>query len=182
MRGTEFTPLFTGPVLSVRVHSPTKDVIGVNIEHFASLNPYPNIQLFPDDPPIPDVTLSKEGPNHILSSGDLRAEITENPYSITFKSPERILTFAGPKHQALFEAPSHWTALSASNSSCLAHDPASNPRPEPLPPVVRYINSELNLSPGELIYGFGEQFGTFVKNGTNGGLHCRVSNLIIPLF
>ncbi|KXN82537.1 Alpha-xylosidase [Leucoagaricus sp. SymC.cos] len=154
-----------GPVLSVRVHSPTQDVIGVKIEHFASLDPRPNIQLFPDDPPVPDVKLSKEGSDYVLSSGDLKAEITENPYAITFKSPERILTFAGPKHQAVLDVPSHWTNHSASNSSCLIHDPSSNPRPEPLPNVVRYINSELNMSPGELIYGLGEQFGAFVKNG-----------------
>ncbi len=172
----ELALLPTGPVLSVRVHSPTKDIIGVNIEHFASLDPHPNIQLFPDDPPIPNVTLSKEGPNHIISSGDLRAEVTENPYSITFKSPERTLTFAGAKHQAVFDVPSHWTTLSASNSSCLAHDPSSNPRPEPLPPVVRYINSELNLSPGELIYGFGEQFGAFVKNGTRYIRPCPIES------
>lgn len=154
-----------GPVLNVRVHSPTTDVIGVRIEHFASLDPQPNIKLFPDDQPIPDVHLSQEGSKYIISTGDLRAEITENPYSITFKSPERTLTFAGPKHQAVFDIPSHWATLSASNSSCLTHDPSSNPRPEPLPPIVRYINSELNLSPGELIYGLGEQFGAFVKNG-----------------
>jgi len=151
--------------LSVRIHSPTKDVIGVNIEHFASLRRHPEIELFPDDPPIHDVHLSKEGSNLVISSGDLKAEITENPYSITFKSPDRVLTSAGPKYQAIFDVPSHWTNLSASNSSCLTHDVSSNPRPEPLPTIVRYINSELNISPGELIYGFGEQFGTFVKNG-----------------
>jgi hypothetical protein len=152
-------------VLSIRVHSPTKDVIGVKIEHFASLHVYPTIELFPDDPPIPDVHLAQEGSNYVISSGDLKAEITQNPYSITFKSPDRILTFAGPKHQALFDVPSRWTALSASYSSCLTQDTSSNPRPEPLPPVVRYINSELNISPGELVYGLGEQFGAFVKNG-----------------
>lgn len=151
--------------MSIRVHSPTKDVIGVKIEHFASLDVYPEIKLFPDDPAIPDVHLFQEGTNHVISSGNLRAEITQNPYSITFKSPDRILTFAGPKHQAVFDVPSRWTASSASYTSCLAQDTSSNPRPEPLPPVVRYINSELNISPGELVYGLGEQFGAFVKNG-----------------
>lgn len=152
--------------MSVRIHSPTQDVIGVSIEHFISLRSHPEIELFPDDPPIHDVRLSKEGSNLVISSGDLKAEITENPYSITFKSPDRVLTSAGPKYQAIFDVPSHWTNLSASNSSCLTHDVSSNPRPEPLPTTVRYINSELNISPGELIYGFGEQFGAFVKNGT----------------
>lgn len=36
--------------------------------------------------------------------------------------------------------------------------------------------TELNISPGELIYGMGEQFGAFVKNGT----HSFVYALSIP--
>jgi len=47
-------------------------------------------------------------------------------------------------------------------------DAASNPRPTPQPETVRYISTELNLSSGELVYGFGEQFGSFVKNGQFG--------------
>lgn len=56
---------------------------------------------------------------------------------------------------------------SASHGSCLANDPTSNPRPEVLPLVVRCLHSELNISPGELMYGLGEQFGALVKNGNN---------------
>ncbi|KDR73473.1 hypothetical protein GALMADRAFT_251161 [Galerina marginata CBS 339.88] len=154
-----------GPLLSVRVHSPTQGVIGVKIEHVVHGDPTTNIRLFPDDAPVPDVALSKDDIKYSLKTGDLTAEITENPYTITFKSPKRTLTEAGYKHQAVYDVPSQWTTQSASNSSCLTHDPLSNPNPKPFPPVVRYINSELNTSPGELIYGLGEQFGPFVKNG-----------------
>ena len=100
-----------------------------------------------------------------VASGDLIAEVTQNPYTITFRSPTRVLTSAGPKHQALYDVPYKWTIANASNSSCLANDPSSNPKPASPPENVRYVNSELNLSPGELIYGLGEQFGAFVKNG-----------------
>ncbi|KAG6887526.1 hypothetical protein C0995_014629 [Termitomyces sp. Mi166 len=154
-----------GPVLSVRVHSPTQGVVGVKIDHFSHVEPFPNIPLFPDAKPIPDVSIKRDESKLSLSTGGLTAEITENPYTIAFKSPKHTLTFAGEKHQALFDVPSKWTLGSASNTSCLATDIASNPNPAPLPPVVRYINSELNLSPGELIYGFGEQFTALIKNG-----------------
>jgi hypothetical protein len=154
-----------GPVLSVRVHSPTQGVIGVKIDHFSHLSPFPNITLFPDALPIPDCTTKREDHVFLLTSGGLTAEITEKPYTITFKSPARVLTAAGEKHQALFDVPSRWTLGSASNSSCLALDYSSNPNPTSLPATVRYISSELKLSPGELVYGFGEQFGAFVKNG-----------------
>ncbi|KAJ3726263.1 alpha-glucosidase [Lentinula raphanica] len=154
-----------GPVLTVKVHSPTEGVVGVKIDHFSHTEPTVTIPLFPNAKPIPSVNLSKSEADYTLNTGGLNAVITENPYTITFKSNKRILTFAGPKHQGVYDVPSKWTLSSASNSSCLATDSGSNPNPEPLPPTIRYINSELNLSPGELIYGFGEQFGAFVKNG-----------------
>ena len=65
----------------------------------------------------------------------------------------------------LFDVPFRWALNNASNSSCLTSDPASNPYPEKHPDIIRYLHSELNLSPGELLFGFGEQFGAFVKNG-----------------
>ena len=152
-------------MLSVRVHSPTEGVIGVRIDHFKHVRPTPDIPLFPDDPAVPSVSLLKEKDVWTVSSGDLSAEITANPYTITFKDRKRILTSAGYKHQAIYDVPHKWTLCSASNSSCLETDFSSNPHPATKPELVRYTHSELNLSPGELVYGLGEQFGAFVKNG-----------------
>ncbi|PCH38356.1 glycoside hydrolase family 31 protein [Wolfiporia cocos MD-104 SS10] len=154
-----------GPVFSIRVHSPTEGVIGVNIEHFKHSEPTPKFALFPDDPPLPSVSLSQGDAAWSVSTGDLTAEITENPYTVTFRSPSRILTYAGLKYQSIYDVPFKWTLRSASNGSCLATDVSSNPHPGNPPESVRYVHSELNLSPGELIYGLGEQFGAFVKNG-----------------
>lgn len=137
----------------------------MKIDHFTHAVQFPNIPLFPDVPPKPNSNLNKTDSASLLTTGGLTAEITENPYTITFKAGARILTAAGPKHQALFDVPSRWTIGSAANSSCLALDSSSNPNPAPLPATVRYIHSELNISPGELFFGFGEQFGAFVKNG-----------------
>ena len=156
-----------GPLLNVRVYSPTQGIIGVRIDHFKHRDEFPTIPLFPDVAPIPDVSLSRSETATILSTAGLTAEITENPYAITFKDPHRTLTTAGFKHQAIFDVPYKWTFGTAANSSCLALDPSSNPHPTHPPETVRYIHSELNISPGELIYGLGEQFGAFVKNGKN---------------
>ncbi|KAL4251673.1 glycosyl hydrolase 31 family protein [Abortiporus biennis] len=154
-----------GPLLNIRVHSPTEGVVGVKIEHFKHIDTTPNIALFPDDPPLPSASLSKKEKSWSISTNGLSAEITENPYTVTFKSPSRVLTVAGYKHQAIYDVPYKWTLRSASNGSCLTTDFNSNPDPPKSPETVRYIHSELNLSPGELIYGLGEQFGAFVKNG-----------------
>jgi hypothetical protein len=163
-------------VLSVKVHSPTEGVIGVRIAHFVHNTPSPDIPLFPDDKPILNSTVATSESGYSLTTGGLTAEITTNPYTITFKSPTHTLTFAGEKYQALFDVPARWTTSSAANSSCLALDPNSNPTPAPIPEIIKYINSELNISPGELVYGFGEQFGAFVKNGEQcRSLRCKCS-------
>ncbi|OCH95650.1 hypothetical protein OBBRIDRAFT_788201 [Obba rivulosa] len=154
-----------GPLLSIRVHSPTEGVIGVKIDHFKHVAPTPSIALFPDDQPVSSAELSQADHSWSIYTGGLTAEITENPYTIAFKSSQRTLTSAGYKHQAVYDVPYKWTLRSASNVSCLANDVSSNPCPEAPPETVRYVHSELNLSPGELIYGLGEQFGAFVKNG-----------------
>ena len=154
-----------GPVLNVKVHSPTQGVIGVRIDHFKHSDELPAIPLFPDVPAIPDVSLSRSETATILSTAGLTAEITKNPYTITFKDSRRTLTTAGFKHQGVFDVPYKWTTGTAANSSCLALDPSSNPHLTHPPESVRYVHSELNISPGELIYGLGEQFGAFVKNG-----------------
>lgn len=148
----------------------------MKIDHFRHIDPQPSIALFPDDKPIRDVSLSKKDATHVLSTGGLTAEITENPYTITFKSPKKTLTFAGYKHQGIYDIPSKWTIGSAANGSCLAQDTSSNPNPGSKPDYVRYTHSELNISPGELIYGLGEQFGAFIKNGNKTQI-SRVSGL-----
>lgn len=149
------------------MHAPTEGVIGVRIDHFRHIDSTPQIPLFPDDKPIPKASISKSDASDVVSSGALSAEITHDPYTVTFKAAKKTLTFAGYKHQGIYDIPSKWTLTSAANSSCLATDSSSNPNPAPLPETVRYVHSELNISPGELFYGMGEQFGTFVKNGTN---------------
>jgi hypothetical protein len=120
--------------------------------------------------------LGKDKDPWTITSGGLSVEVTANPYTITFKDQKRVLTSAGYKHQAIYDVPYKWTLRSASNSSCLETDFSSNPSPTKKPELVRYAHSELNLSPGELIYGLGEQFGAFVKNG-NFWLSCNVTTL-----
>lgn len=154
-----------GPVFTIKVHSPTEGVVGVKIDHFSIADTTTKIPLFPDDPPIPKATLDQTEQSFSISSGGLTAVVNKRPYTVTFKSQRRTLTSSGYKYLALYDIPSKWTLTSAANSSCLMTDRGSNPNPEPKPAIVRYLHTELNISPGELVYGFGEQFGAFVKNG-----------------
>lgn len=133
---------------------------------YQASNPTPSIELFPTAPPVlAEATVNRSSESLVFASGGLSVEVTSNPYTVTFRSPQQTLTFSGPKHQAVVDVPHQWTLNSASESSCLATDRSSNPNPGIPPSTVRYVLSELNLSPGENIYGLGEQFGAFVKNG-----------------
>ncbi|KIY69580.1 glycoside hydrolase family 31 protein [Cylindrobasidium torrendii FP15055 ss-10] len=158
-----------GPVFSLNVTSPTEGVVGVSIEHFSGKRDAstPAIPLFPDVPATPkfDIVKAEDGSSHSISSGGLTAVVTANPFTITFKSPERTLTTSGSKYIALYDVPYKWTLTRASTTSMLATDLGSNPNPGTPPEQVRFLNAELDIPPGQLVYGFGEQFGAFVKNG-----------------
>ena len=109
--------------------------------------------------------LRKSDELYTIQSGDLSLQVTPNPYTLAFKTPKSALTTAGFRYQGLFEVPFKWTLGSATNTTCLTNDSFSNPNPLNPPPVVKFVNVELNISPGELFYGCGETFGGFTKNG-----------------
>ncbi|QRW01716.1 glycoside hydrolase family 31 protein [Ceratobasidium sp. AG-Ba] len=170
-----------GPLLDVEITSPLEGIIGVNITHFAGRKKQgPNFELFPDgaaSKPKIQITKSEDGTS--FTSGGLTARvatqavvmngISTNSYYVDFLGRDgRILTSAGPKAQAIIDIPYKYTMGSAANTSCLATDRSSNPNPPPPPEHVRYMLSELALSAGELVYGLGEQFGAYIKNGQAG--------------
>ncbi|KAG8745575.1 hypothetical protein FRC10_007753 [Ceratobasidium sp. 414] len=167
-----------GPVLDIQITSPLEGIVGVNIAHFAGTKKQgPEFELFPGGaPPKPKIQITKSDTGTNFTSGGLTARvatqavtmngIATNSYYIDFLGQDgRILTSAGPKSQAIIDTPHKFTMGSAANTSCMATDRSSNPNPPPPPEHVRYVLSELTLSAGELVYGLGEQFGAYIKNG-----------------
>ncbi|KAG9056416.1 hypothetical protein FS842_010750 [Serendipita sp. 407] len=155
-----------GPVFDVKFHSPTEGIIGVRITHFKGIRPVtPEIPLFPNATPEPSNVSISIGENPSISTGGLTAAINPKPYSFTFSANNRVITTCHPKSQFIADVAHRWTTTSASSTTCLANDISANPYRTPEPATVRYIAQEFNVSPGEKFYGFGEQFGAFVKNG-----------------
>lgn len=140
---------------------------GLNIYQLQGVRPVePQIPLFPNDSPESIQPTISLGESHSFTAGDVSVVIKENPYTLVFNSPGGAITTSHPKSQYLVDVPHHLTTHSASASSCLATDISANPYRYPNPTTLRYMVQELNISPGEKFYGFGEQFGAFVKNGT----------------
>ncbi|KZV91581.1 hypothetical protein EXIGLDRAFT_719180 [Exidia glandulosa HHB12029] len=179
-----------GPVLNITVHSPANNIIGVKIDHFVHRPNVADYSLFPDGaPPKPSVHAAKTDSGSSLVSGKLVAEVTNNPYTLSFSAANKKLTFAGEKYQGLFDVPHKWTTQRASVTSCVATDFSSVPNPPSPPEKIRFINSELNISPGELFYGLGEQFGSFTKNGqrvsiwnADGGTSSEQAYKCVPFY
>lgn len=125
----------------------------------------PAIPLFPNAQPVPASVQVNCGETPSFTSGDLTVNVKTSPYSFTFDSPKGPITKSHPKCQFVADVAHKWTLSSASSTTCLANDISANPYRSTDPNTVRYIVQEFNISPGEKFYGFGEQFGNFVKNG-----------------
>jgi alpha-glucosidase (family GH31 glycosyl hydrolase) len=172
------------------------NVIKVRLEHHQGLDdPGPHFELFPDGAPkAPNSSIQKTAGSVKFTSGSLAVAVNTEPwsYSMTFtdaspapssiaattsSSSPRFLCATETKGQAAVDLPYHYTLASSSATSCLStlHDA--------LPVLdhassaqrlhggwVRFMLSELSLSVGETIYGLGERFGPFVKNGQNVGM------------
>jgi alpha-glucosidase (family GH31 glycosyl hydrolase) len=106
-----------------------------------------------------------------FKSGALAVEINtaSRKYSLAFSRDGQPITGTEPKGQAVVDVPYKYTLAQASETSIMATQPdalqgvsADEIRPGD---SIRFMLNELVLSVGETIYGLGERFGAFVKNG-----------------
>lgn len=124
-----------GPLLTWSFSSPLEGVIRVRLEHFAG-----GASRLPRIPLAVsgDIPLSVEETETevILESGGLRARLARNPWSLSFEHQGRVLTRSTSRGAAYLTV---------------------NGKP--------YLREKLSLGVGENVYGLGERFTAFVKNG-----------------
>ena len=126
-----------GVLLTVRLSSPMADVIGVSLSHFHGVKSAgPQFEILRQDGLQVDVL---DGPEAaVLSSGNLSARVRKTGgWGIDFLAGERVVTSSGPKATGYIEK----------NSG------------------EHYLHEQLALGVGEMVYGLGERFSAFVKNG-----------------
>jgi alpha-D-xyloside xylohydrolase len=124
-------------LLTVRYSSPMKNVIRVRITHFeGGLNNRPNFPLECDPSFKPSIRIQEK--EAVLESGELSVSVERGDrWNITFLGGGKAIT------------------KNLSRSAGYMINGAKQP----------YIKDELSLSVGELVYGLGERFGPFIKNG-----------------
>jgi alpha-D-xyloside xylohydrolase len=123
------------PLITTRLHSPMKNIIGMKVTHHEG-----GIDRGPHFELATDgstLQVTQSAATYVATSGDLSATITQSEsFQLAVNAQGRELTRVTDKGIAWMD-----------------HNGDS------------YINIQLNLAVGELVYGLGEHFTPFVKNG-----------------
>ena len=124
------------PLLTMRFSSPMKNIIGVQLLHHKGTNPRkPAFEIYPG--PTPQVSISNNESYAMLTSGDLSVRINKTEdWLVDYISTDKVLTSSGWRGMGFVDTPNE-----------------------------RYIHEQLSLGVGECVYGLGERFTAFVKNG-----------------
>ncbi len=158
-----------GVNLTIEITAPYPEVLRVRTWHHMGLqDPGPHFEIAP---PQSGLLAAEETADKLtVSSGSLRVEIRkEDGFMAFYRGGERITT-SGSKDLAYVKT--DWKGF--------AYDKG---------PADAYMRQQLTLGVGELIYGLGERFGAFVKNGQSidiwnedGGTSTQQSYKNIPFY
>jgi alpha-D-xyloside xylohydrolase len=148
------------PMLTLRLSSPMANVIRVQlVHHRGSALKGPAFELKPQN--APEVSVSEDAQSAELTSGQLTARVSKGKdWRLEFRDGEKVITFSG------------WRGLGYVDT-----------------PEGRFVHEQLNLGVGELVYGLGERFTPFVKNGQvvdmwneDGGTASELAYKNIPFY
>jgi alpha-D-xyloside xylohydrolase len=124
------------PVLTIRFSSPMANVIRVQIAHNkGEILHRPEFVLYDHDDFTP--VISEDNESAVCTSGQLSVYVHKGPsWRVEFKAGAQILTSSA------------WRGMGFVDT-----------------PQGRFVHEQLNLAVGECVYGLGERFSAFVKNG-----------------
>jgi alpha-D-xyloside xylohydrolase len=158
-----------GVNLTICISAPYPEVLRVQTYHHRGLNKRtPEFEL--TEPTEGNLSAEETEGKLIARSGSLRLEINKKTAAMTFFRGDEKLTASGKKDLAYMKT--DWKGF--------AYDKG---------PADAYMREQLSLSVGELIYGLGERFSAFVKNGQSvdiwnedGGTSTEQSYKNIPFY
>src|SRR5215207_2709049 len=124
------------PLMTVRFSTPMDNVIHVQmVHHKGGLPRKPDFNLFEQPQPQPVISQDEQGA--ILTSGELSVRVaTGDNWLVEYKVAERIITSSGWRGMGFIDTPDG-----------------------------QFIHEQLGIGVGECVYGMGERFSAFVKNG-----------------
>lgn len=149
-------------MLTIRITSPMEDVLKISVSHFegaADPGPFTGIEEYD-----PRVSIVESEEHIIFQTGSTKAVVDKRPdsWGIRFLDGDRELTSTGLKNMAYMK--------NQDNGKC-------------------YMVEQLALDVGEYVYGMGERFTPFVKNGQivemwneDGGTASEIAYKNIPFY
>lgn len=153
------------PTFNVDITTPAEGVIRVCAEHWQGATEYPGFPLNADEPGNRDyvtVQANGNGADVTLTTGGLTAKVVKGaPWNLTFIGEDgKVLTESAGKSLGRFKlgAESNVTAQPVSEFGVTMDGSARDESDV-------FIAIQLHLSVGEDVYGLGERFGAYVKNG-----------------
>lgn len=159
-----------GPNITIKISSPIPDVIRVQSFHYmGTVDRGPKFEI--NNCTDTKFDIVEDETTIRLTSGNLNVKIDKKNWKMEFLNKEERLTYSG------------WRDLSyvKENFRGIAYDKGNLDG--------TYMREQLNLSVGELIYGLGERFTPFVKNGQtvdtwneDGGTSGEQSYKSIPFY
>lgn len=170
-----------GPMLTVRFTSTLENSIKVSISHFSGYTKKePSFPICEDGEFRPVIKKHRDG--YELISGDTSVKIgkEKRAWEISYYYKKKLLTKSGWRTTSIItEEDWHKESRRGGERFYAQSDNGGS----------TYIREMLNISVGEYIYGFGEKFTTFVKNGqtaeiwnNDGGTCTEQSYKSVPFF
>ena len=150
-----------GPTLTLTISSPMPGVIRVKAEHFSESDA-PRLGIPMPGAGRPDVVVEDGEARATLTSGGLSVDVLKgDDWGLVFREGERVLTRSGWRGLAYVQ----WAGKG------------------------NYVHEQLGLSVGETVYGLGERFTPWVKNGQvvensnrDGGTACEQAYKSVPFY
>ncbi|OPX45402.1 alpha-xylosidase [Ruminiclostridium hungatei] len=124
-----------GPMLTIELSSPCSDIIRVVSRHFIKRQKDPEFELNINNGFVPEIC--DEDRQLVLKSGETLVRVDKVDFSMSFYYRGRLLTKTGRGQMGYITVEGQGA----------------------------YMREQLDLSVGECVYGLGERFSAFVKNG-----------------
>lgn len=157
--------------LTVKITSPMPEIIRVQTyHHMGVLNKSPEFELEKKENISMDVTEKED--EIIIKSGSLTLTITKSNWNMVYSRNGEIITKSGAKDLACMKT--NWRGLAYDINGDTSNT---------------FMRQQLSLTVNELVYGMGERFTAFVKNGQtvniwneDGGTSTEQSYKNIPFY
>lgn len=159
-----------GVTLTIRISAPMPEVLRIRADHYLGVKKHgPEFELAIDRDSALSVSENEE--LLLITSGSLRVEINKKDWRMSFFRENEKITDSGMRDLAYVKT--DWRGM--------AYDDGSGQN--------TYMRERLSLSVGELIYGLGERFTPFIKNGQSiemwnedGGTSTELAYKNIPFY